>query len=144
MIPFACNFCFQPLGKKIFAAPFLILDMIYMKCKPMNTARCGRGQKHGDLLTNSSPSLTLLMPSECYKLYVFFLSVSFLFGPSEAEVGVTGCRPSCWGCCSGRGGPSSSGCRLLRRWRCGCRDASPPAWRRHRCCGRWTAWRVRC
>ncbi len=145
MIPFACNFAFSLWGKKIFAAPFLILDMIYIKSKPVNTAHSERGQKHGDLLTNSSPSMILLMPSECYISFLcfFFLSLSSL-DPSEVEVGVTGRRPSCWGYCSGQGGPSSSGYRLLHRWRCGYRASSPPAWHRHRCCGRWTAWRARC
>lgn len=55
MIPFACNFAFSLWGKKIFAAPFSIVDMIYIDSKPMNTAHSVRCQKHGDLLTNSSP-----------------------------------------------------------------------------------------
>ncbi len=80
MIPFACNFAFSLWKKKIFAAPFLILDMIYIDCKPKNTAHSERGQKQGDLLANSSPSVTLIMPSECYisLVWFFFRSLSSL------------------------------------------------------------------
>lgn len=50
--------------------------MIYITSKPMNTAHSERCQKHGDLLTNSSPSIILLMPSEYYVSFLCFIFLS--------------------------------------------------------------------
>lgn len=55
MLPFACTFAFSLWGKKIFAAPFVILDLICINSKPVNTAHSERCQNCGDLLTKSSP-----------------------------------------------------------------------------------------
>lgn len=55
MITSVRNFAFSLLGKKIFAALFVILGLIYVNSKPMNTAHSERCQKRGGLLTDLSP-----------------------------------------------------------------------------------------
>lgn len=145
MIPFACNFAFSLWEKKYLQLRFSFWIWFTSTVNLWTLHTLKEAKSMVIFWLALPPSMILLMPSECYLSFLcfFFLSLSSL-DPSEVEVGVTGRRPSCWGYCSGQGGPSSSGCRLLHRWRCGYRAASPPAWHRHQCYGRWTAWHARC
>ena len=145
MITSACNFAFSLWGKKYLQLRLSLWVWFTSAGNPWTLHTRKDAQSVVVFWLSCPPSVILLMPSECYISFLCFVFLSlFLFGPSKVEEGITGRPPGCSGCCSGRGGPSSSGCRPLHTWRCGCRAASPPASRRRRCCGRWTAWRARC
>lgn len=145
MIPFACNFVFSLWENKMFAAPFLIFWI-----RPTVNSWTPFMLKVANSVVifwlTLPPAAFLLMPTECYRSISVFSSTFWPFPLRTLRItkSITGRQPSCWGYCSGLGGPSSLGCRLLRRWRFGFRVASPPAWHLHRCSGRWTAWRALC
>lgn len=59
----------------MFAAPFVIPDMIYISKPKQRCTLCQKTWRSSDRL----PSMVILMPTECYtSLWIFFFSLSRL------------------------------------------------------------------